>query len=189
MLYTSLPTTLLTIYTPWPPMRTCHRSSAPLPGSLNFWDKGWVLFLSFQVNFQHRSAMEQSQGSRCTWLDRRSIPSSYPSKIQEPSHRAKQFALPISWDSPKSQVILPLRDLEIAVSPPQPSTFHLLLHTPVGKAASALSHFHPGGATAVRAQAASLGKQSWKQPGSRGCHMGCCHGWRALEAMAEALQQ
>lgn len=122
-LYTSLPTTLLTIYTPWPPMRSCHRSSAPLPGSLSFWDKGWVLFLSFRVNFQHRSAVEQSRGSRCTWLDRRSIPSSCPSKIQEPSHGAKQFALPISWDCPKSQVILPLRDLEIAVSPPQPSTF------------------------------------------------------------------
>lgn len=89
VLYTSLPTTLLTIYTPWPPMRTCHRSSAPLPGSLNFWDKGWVLFLSFQVNFQHRSAMEQSQGSRCTWLDRRSIPSSYPSR----SHPTEQSSL------------------------------------------------------------------------------------------------
>lgn len=53
---------------PWPPMRTCHHSPAPLPGSLSFWDKGWVLFLSFLVNFQHRSAVEQSQGGRCTCL-------------------------------------------------------------------------------------------------------------------------
>lgn len=53
-LHTSLATTLLTIYTPWPPVRTCHHSPAPLPGSLSFWDKGWVLFLSFPVSFQHR---------------------------------------------------------------------------------------------------------------------------------------
>lgn len=67
-LYTSLTTMLLMVYTPWPPMRTCHHSPAPLPGSLSFWDKGWVLFLSLQVNFQHRSAVEQSQRGRCTFL-------------------------------------------------------------------------------------------------------------------------
>lgn len=49
-------------------MRTCHHSPAPLPGSLSFWDKGWVLFLSFQVNFQHKSAVKKSQGGRCTFL-------------------------------------------------------------------------------------------------------------------------
>lgn len=136
-LYTSLTTTLLTVYTPWPPMRTCHHSPAPLPGSLSFWDKGWVLLLSLQVNFQVSCGTKPER--QVHLLDRRSIPSYCPSTMQEPCHGAKQFALPVSWDCSKSQVILPLRDLEISISPPQSSTFPV----PAPSCSSGKSHFCP----------------------------------------------
>lgn len=95
-----------------------------------------MLFLNFQVNFQ---LWNKAREAGAFELDRRSTPSSCPSKIQEPSHGAKQCALPISWDCPKSQVILPPRDLQIAVFPPQPSTFTV----PAPSRSSGKSRFCP----------------------------------------------
>lgn len=58
-------------------------------------------------------------------------------------------------------------------------------------------HFHPGGAAAASAQAESLWKSKARsgqdsgavtQSGVTSGSRGLCHGWRALEAMAEVLQ-